>query len=245
MCPLTRALHLDVACQHRVHCLGLVATQASQNPPHAQSHDPTTTTITPPFIRTTALLPQGKAEQQPRGATKPSPSGAVVIFDWVETLRDLLSRTDYDSAPAAAADDEDGQSSPSSTSRVDVVGNGQEEEEEEEPPEAEIGLEEGVEIVHGQAFTDRKSTFQAHLARVSSENQVRDNYTAPNESWPQCVITDEVKGLLRRTSMLPRSVWLCNLVGLWLSSLFFFARLPLVGFLDALCKRFAGTGARL
>eukprot|EP00903_Cladosiphon_okamuranus_P014694 g13620.t1 len=117
-----------------------------------------------------ALLPQGKADQQPKGSTEPSPSGTVVIFDWVETLRDLLSRADYNSAPAAAVGDEDGRSSPSLTSRAEAIGEG--EEEEGEPLEAEAGVEEEVEISHGQAFTDRKSTFQAHLARVSSENQV-------------------------------------------------------------------------
>lgn len=93
----------------------------------------------------------------------------------METLRDLLSRTDY--APAAAAD-AGARGSPSSTAIIE--GNGKEEEGEgegeEEPLEAEHGLEEVVEIIHGQAFTDRKSTFQAHLARVSSENQVQDNY---------------------------------------------------------------------
>lgn len=140
---------------------------------------PTTTTTTTPYPRTTALLPQGTAEQQPRGAAEPSPSGAVVIFDWVETLRDLLSRTDYASAPpaaaaAAAAADANARDSPSSTARIEGIEKGEEEEEEEEPLEAEYGLEEDVEIVHGQAFTDRKSTFQAHLARVTSENQVWD-----------------------------------------------------------------------
>ncbi|CAM9628217.1 unnamed protein product [Scytosiphon promiscuus] len=44
--------------------------------------------------------------------------------------------------------------------------------ESEEPLEAEPYVAEIVEIVHGQAFTDRKSTFQAHLAKVSSEEQV-------------------------------------------------------------------------
>ena len=137
----------------------------------------TTTTTTTPYPLTTALLPQGTAEQ-PRGAAEPSPSGAVVIFDWVETLRDLLSRTDYASAPAAAAAAAAGaaanaRDSPSSTARIAGIEEG-EEEEEEEPLEAECGLEEDVEIVHGQAFTDRKSTFQAHLAQVTSENQVWD-----------------------------------------------------------------------
>ena len=46
------------------------------------------------------------------------------------------------------------------------------------PPAGERGVEEEVlaeqfvDIFHGEAFTDRKSTFQAHLARVYSERQV-------------------------------------------------------------------------
>lgn len=158
--------------------LGLVTIEASLGPPRAPSHhnrdrDRDHHHRTP---RAAALLPQATAEQQSRPPVEPSPGGTVVIFDWVETLRDLLSRTDYDSAPAAAADS-DGRSSPSSGSRVGGVGKGkgEEEEEEEEPLEAEVGFEEVMEIVHGQAFTDRKSTFQAHLARVSSESQVWDS----------------------------------------------------------------------
>lgn len=38
-------------------------------------------------------------------------------------------------------------------------------------------VEASVEIVHGEPFTDRKSTFQAHLARVSSEQQARRRYS--------------------------------------------------------------------
>ena len=38
--------------------------------------------------------------------------------------------------------------------------------------EEEVLAEEFVDIFHGEAFTDRKSTFQAHLARVYSERQV-------------------------------------------------------------------------
>lgn len=49
-----------------------------------------------------------------------------------------------------------------------------EDREDEEPLEAEHFVDKIVEIVHGEAFTDRKSTFQAHLAKVSSEEQVCD-----------------------------------------------------------------------
>lgn len=83
----------------------------------------------------------------------------------METLRDLLSRTDYSvSATPTATDDDTKNFPPSATIEKD--------EDEEEPLEAESSAEELVEIVHGQAFTDRKSTFQAHLSRVSSEKQV-------------------------------------------------------------------------
>lgn len=81
----------------------------------------------------------------------------------------MLSRADYDSPPAAAAAEADGRGSPPPAARVEEDG------EDDEPLEAEDGLEEFVEIIHGQAFTDRKSTFQAHLARVSSENQARNS----------------------------------------------------------------------
>jgi hypothetical protein len=96
---------------------------------------------------------QGVFEQQ---------AGEVVVFPWVEWLREHLGvgLGDYDGA-------------------------GQEEEEEEEDlgptawandipagpdPSQDDG---GLEVLHGQPITDRKSTFQAHLARVTTEEQAK------------------------------------------------------------------------
>lgn len=125
-------------------------------------------------MRSSALLPASSTRQNP------SPGGAVVIFDWVETLRDLLSRADYDPSTSP----ETGGDGPPSSAAAGSIGDdgrgddkerAEEEEGEDEPLEAEQGdSEDAVEIFHGQAFTDRRSTFQAHLARVSSENQVWD-----------------------------------------------------------------------
>lgn len=140
-------------------------------------------------------------------ATASSSGGTVVIFDWAETLRDLLSRTEYHAAAdeadvlATASDPKQPQSPDKSASDaadgwsgdVDPVCGWREEggassgsgergantgarREKEEIDEL---AEELVEIVHGEAFTDRKSTFQAHLARVTSERQV-------GLSWPRC-----------------------------------------------------------
>lgn len=114
-----------------------------------------------------ALLPQSTLDHRPGEAAEPSPGGTVVIFDWVETLRDLLSRTDYSSCsprPVAKGDDSSRRNTSSPTVEKEAGV--------EEPLEAESSAEEPVEIVHGQAFTDRKSTFQAHLSRVYSEEQV-------------------------------------------------------------------------
>eukprot|EP00904_Undaria_pinnatifida_P005800 jgi/Undpi1/234/HiC_scaffold_1.g00231.m1 len=58
------------------------------------------------------------------------------------------------------------------------------------PPAGERGVEEEVlaeqfvDIFHGEAFTDRKSTFQAHLARVYSERQV---------NWVRCRLLENSK----------------------------------------------------
>ncbi|CAM9130472.1 unnamed protein product [Ectocarpus sp. 12 AP-2014] len=121
-----------------------------------------------------ALLPSASPSSEPVEVAKPSPGGTVVVFDWVETLRDLLSRTDYtsDSPAADGGDDNDGDEKTVSTLTATAGKFDEDEEEGEEPLEAEQPAEEYVEIFHGQAFTDRKSTFQAHLARVSSESQV-------------------------------------------------------------------------
>ncbi|CAN0537262.1 unnamed protein product, partial [Ectocarpus sp. 8 AP-2014] len=83
-------------------------------------------------------------------------------------------RTDCTSGSPAAdgGDDNDGDEKTIS-SLIATAGKFDEDEEGgEEPLEAELPAEEYVEIFHGQAFTDRRSTFQAHLARVSSESQV-------------------------------------------------------------------------
>lgn len=129
-------------------------------------------------VHPSALLPQSALQHQPRDAAESSPGGTVVIFDWVETLRDLLSRTDYSSHPPAATDSETRNTPPFPTIEKE-----EDEEDEEEPLEAECSAEDLVEIVHGQAFTDRKSTFQAHLSRVSSETQVRYEAIRLGYSW--------------------------------------------------------------
>ncbi|CAM9576035.1 unnamed protein product [Ectocarpus sp. 13 AM-2016] len=81
---------------------------------------------------------------------------------------------DYTSGSLAAdgGDDNDGDEKTVSTLTATAGKFDEDEEEGEEPLEAELPAEEYLEIFHGQAFTDRKSTFQAHLARVSSESQV-------------------------------------------------------------------------
>ncbi len=134
-------------------------------------------------MRSLALLSEHSPQQNP------SPGGAVVIFDWVETLRDLLSRADYG---PSGSQDAGGDGSPPSAAAGTIGDDGsgddreraEEEEREEEPLEAEQGdSEDAVEIFHGQAFTDRRSTFQAHLARVSSENQVWDQVPPRKAVW--------------------------------------------------------------
>lgn len=160
------------------------------------------------LTNTSALRPGrgGKA----RGTTDSSPGlGNVVIFDWAEKLRDLLSRQDLHPS-AAGTDSEEGiavadrseaciQERPGGVSRdfwgdlehkrsyrertgratvtgstsgdgISGGGGGGVLAEAVEDVKEEEGF---VEIFHGVSFTDRKSTFQAHLARVSSEKQVR------------------------------------------------------------------------
>ncbi|CAN0095457.1 unnamed protein product [Ectocarpus sp. 6 AP-2014] len=83
-------------------------------------------------------------------------------------------REDYTSGSPAAdgGDDNDGDEKTVSSLTTTAGKFDKDEEGGGEPLEAELPAEEYVEIFHGQAFTDRKSTFQAHLARVSSESQV-------------------------------------------------------------------------
>ncbi|CAM9290286.1 unnamed protein product [Ectocarpus fasciculatus] len=120
-----------------------------------------------------ALLPPASPSSEPLAAAKPTPGGTVVVFDWVETLRDLLSRTEYtSSSPAADSDDDNDGDEKTGSSLTAAANNSEKNMEGGEPLEAELPADEYVEIFHGQAFTDRKSTFQAHLARVSSESQV-------------------------------------------------------------------------
>ncbi|CAM9236952.1 unnamed protein product [Ectocarpus sp. 12 AP-2014] len=86
--------------------------------------------------------------------------------------RKLFEDYTSDSPAADGGDDNDGDEKTVSTLTATAGKFDEDEEEGEEPLEAEQPAEEYVEIFHGQAFTDRKSTFQAHLARVSSESQV-------------------------------------------------------------------------
>lgn len=117
-----------------------------------------------------------------------------MIFDWVEKLLDLLSRKAY---PAESGDRSSSNTNRSraSTDRADANlsdrrsatdGGGEEWSGGDGASSGQDGVgwrpvakgvggesEAFVEIVHGEAFTDRKSTFQAHLARVFSERQVK------------------------------------------------------------------------
>lgn len=121
------------------------------------------------------------------------------MFDWAETLRGLLSETYENDVLHEEEGEEQRQASASSI----LAAEGTEIRDVEFPcsgrtdwgreggsgdvngdrsamdraGERHVAEDEGfVEIVHGEAFTDRKSTFQAHLARVSSERQV-NRYT--------------------------------------------------------------------
>lgn len=111
------------------------------------------------------------------------------MYDWAETLRELLNqRFEQGSGASRGTNDEP-------TGRVEemVEGSGAAagcDDDGAEPDDGHVGRREGrrnnggevelekekdeaVEIIHGEPFTDRRSTFQAHLARVSTERQVR------------------------------------------------------------------------
>lgn len=111
------------------------------------------------------------------------------MYDWAETLRELLTqRFEQGSGVSRGANDEP-------TRRVEEMTEGNREaagydEDDGAEPDGHVGRWEGrpnngdevelekerdesVEIIHGEPFTDRRSTFQAHLARVSIERQVR------------------------------------------------------------------------
>lgn len=161
-----------------------------------------------------ALRPSRAHEQEEPGDDfTPSPGGAVVVFDWAETLRDILSQT-YKNRNITPGQSDPGSSSLSSSSLPLPPPAPNPAHNEESRAETRYhrndgdkslatedvgdswkgsrrsnsagsttgrGVEGGdvggeaegfVEIVHGEPFTDRKSTFQAHLARVTSELQV-------------------------------------------------------------------------
>ena len=226
--------------------------------------------------RAAALQPQNRGGGDPStggdgrgGGTEASPAGTVVIFDWAETLRDSLSRTDHHhlypatSTASTTQDEESSYASPSAVAAAatneaseiaaavaavaafeaatagsaavgaaavaeglasqamsadqgaansnwgtsnsgggsggsggnggnsgwgwktdgTAMGEGRQMARgggaaRRDPPAGEGGAEEegleedSVEIFHGEAFTDRRSTFQAHLAKVYSERQV-------------------------------------------------------------------------
>jgi hypothetical protein len=55
------------------------------------------------------------------------------------------------------------------------------------PPSNEEGREQALDIVHGEPLTDRKSTFQAHVASVHSTEEVCRYSNAGNAgTWVLC-----------------------------------------------------------
>lgn len=179
------------------------------SPPRARSPSPRT------MIQLQLALRPSRAHEQeePGDDFTPSPGGAVVVFDWAETLRDILSQT-YKNRNITPGQSDPGSSSLSSSSLPLPPPAPNPAHNEESRAETRYhrndgdkslatedvgdswkgsrrsnsagsttgrGVEGGdvggeaegfVEIVHGEPFTDRKSTFQAHLARVTSELQV-------------------------------------------------------------------------
>ena len=124
--------------------------------------------------------------------SSPPGGGTVVIFDWAEMLKDLMSRTDSsplaDRPEASLGPPERGDWIDGRTGVFEggdgegkggwvratsgSIGGGSRGAFGEDEAENAVPEEDSVEIFHGEPFTDRKSTFQAHLARVSSERQV-------------------------------------------------------------------------
>lgn len=112
-----------------------------------------------------------------------SAPGTVVVFDWAETLRELLSHKFQGTACTSGVN---GDGATGSSAKTVVTGgnsswpaDGDQKECSNEYDQfsrsqttAMEDAEDSVEIIHGEPFTDRKSTFQAHLAKVSSEYEV-------------------------------------------------------------------------
>ncbi|XP_064399070.1 protein IMPACT-A-like isoform X2 [Halichondria panicea] len=87
-------------------------------------------------------------------------SGGVVVYEWVEWLRQWLSeRTTSNNDPEPRHDVEGPQALAQEQLSV-------------EETHSQLVLAQCPDILHGQPLTDRKSTFQAHLARVSSTDEL-------------------------------------------------------------------------
>lgn len=91
--------------------------------------------------------------------------GEAILFSWAGKVREhlpLLLAMASAEGSAAESDEEDGAGGGTGWAPRPAGG--------EEEPE---GAAEALQIVHGEPIVDRKSTFQAHLARVRTERDVR------------------------------------------------------------------------
>jgi hypothetical protein len=94
-------------------------------------------------------------------------AGEVVLFPWCEWLKEELHLLPITHSTAAEEEEEeegddhdshDGNHLPNNSNAL--------------TPQA-AARQHGLEIIHGVPMTERKSTFQAHLARITTENDVR------------------------------------------------------------------------
>lgn len=107
-------------------------------------------------------------------------TGEVVLFTWIEGLREQQELWQVPreqprppEPPAGGrADGRDGfQATASATAAAAAAA--------ELSPELAAMAEISGRIVHGQPFTERKSTFQAHVAPITSADEVREEVSSP------------------------------------------------------------------
>ncbi len=94
-------------------------------------------------------------------------AGEVVLFPWCEWLKEELHLLPITHSTAEEDENEEKEDNHDSHDDDHTTNNGN-----ALTPQA-AARQHGLELIHGVPFTERKSTFQAHLARITTEKDAR------------------------------------------------------------------------
>lgn len=97
-------------------------------------------------------------------------AGEVVLFQWIEWLKEELQLLPiHFSTLEEGEEEDDGAKEEDETGASATDGAGVGVMDEAARRQAALDFLGGVEVIHGEPYTERKSTFQAHVGKVSTE----------------------------------------------------------------------------